>query len=291
MCKYIDAVLVHEAHFQHNGWTASTIKKKCRKSISGTGNRTLGCSVRASDVSHYTIPDALLVDGSHVITNYTVKHRHRDPPGFLATSAFRGGGRATEASYFHNAVSRNSRTFEPTKLIWAYAMKRKPPEELTEGDLYLRRWQTSDLVALETAARSSIAELSRWMPWASKGYGLADAQQFLAFTNKSWKYGDEYDYAIIIDGQPMDTLEIGYWLASHVTGRGWATRASAMLINVARELGAKHVQIRHAKLNIRSSKVPLRLGFHLVSTHVMEQEGKGTQEREQSVLWELSLVP
>ncbi|KAG6171410.1 hypothetical protein E4U51_008564 [Claviceps purpurea] len=64
-----------------------------------------------------------------------------------------------------------------------------------------------------------------------------------------------------------------------------------MLINVARELGAKHVQIRHAKLNIRSSKVPLRLGFHLVSTHVMEQEGKGTQEREQSVLWELSLVP
>ncbi|KAG6286364.1 hypothetical protein E4U46_004960 [Claviceps purpurea] len=183
-------------------------------------------------------------------------------------------------------------------------MKRKPPEELTEGDLYLRRWQTSDLVALETAARSSIAELSRWMPWASKGYGLADAQQFLAFTNESWKYGDEYDYAIIIDGQPMssfglmtplskkkDTLEIGYWLASHVTGRGWATRASAMLINVARELGAKHVQIRHAKLNIRSSKVPLRLGFHLVSTHVMEQEGKGTQEREQSVLWELSLVP
>ncbi|KAG6065396.1 hypothetical protein E4U16_005815 [Claviceps sp. LM84 group G4] len=183
-------------------------------------------------------------------------------------------------------------------------MKRKPPEELTEGDLYWRRWRTSDIVALETAARSSIAELSHWMPWASKGYDLADAQRFLAFTNKSWKYGDEYDYAIIIDGQPMgsfglmtppskkkDTLKIGYWLATHVTGRGWATQASAMLINVARELGAKHVQIRHAKLNIRSSKVPLRLGFYLVSTNVMEQEGRGTQEKEQSVLWELSLVP
>ncbi|KAG6026201.1 hypothetical protein E4U19_002737 [Claviceps sp. Clav32 group G5] len=168
-------------------------------------------------------------------------------------------------------------------------MKRKPSEELTEGDLYLRRWRTSDIVALETAARSSIAELSQWTPWASKGYDLADAQQFLAFTNKSWKSGDEYDYAIIIDEK--DTLEIGYWLATHVTGRGWATRASAMLINVARELGAKHVQIRHARLNIRSSKVPLRLGFHLVSTNVMEQEGRGTQERKQSVLWELSLVP
>lgn len=32
-------------------------------SNSGTGNRTLGCSVRASDVSHYTIPDVMLVVG------------------------------------------------------------------------------------------------------------------------------------------------------------------------------------------------------------------------------------
>uniref|UniRef100_A0A8H7MZC7 Uncharacterized protein n=1 Tax=Bionectria ochroleuca TaxID=29856 RepID=A0A8H7MZC7_BIOOC len=28
-----------------------------RNKYSGTGNRTQGCSVRASDVSHYTIPD------------------------------------------------------------------------------------------------------------------------------------------------------------------------------------------------------------------------------------------
>ena len=32
---------------------------KRQKVISGTGNRTQGCSVRASDVSHYTIPDVI----------------------------------------------------------------------------------------------------------------------------------------------------------------------------------------------------------------------------------------
>jgi len=181
-------------------------------------------------------------------------------------------------------------------------MTRKPPEQLAEGDLYLRRWQASDAGALEAAASSSIAELSPWMPWAAKGYSMTDAQQFLELTIQSWEVGDEYDYAIVVDGKPSgsfglmrplcerpDTFEIGYWLATKVTGRGWATRATAMLIKVARELGAKHVQIRHAELNVRSSKIPSTLGFTCTGTHFMEVSRR-SQEKAQCVVWELALT-
>ncbi|KAG5984174.1 hypothetical protein E4U55_005786 [Claviceps digitariae] len=180
-------------------------------------------------------------------------------------------------------------------------MTQKPPDQLTEGDLYLRRWQASDASALEAAASSSIAELSPWLPWAAKCYSIIDAQQFLERTSKVWEAGEEYDYAIIIDGQPRgsiglmrsfperpDTLEIGYWLATNATGRGWATRATGMLIKVARELGAKHVQILHAELNVRSSKIPSRLGFTCTGTHSVEMRRR--KEWERCVVWELALV-
>ncbi|KAG6010311.1 hypothetical protein E4U43_008603 [Claviceps pusilla] len=181
------------------------------------------------------------------------------------------------------------------------SMTQAPPELLADGELYLRRWQVSDADALEAAASSSIAELSLWMPWAAKGYSGKDAQQFLEFTTRSWEAGDQYDYAVIIDGQPSgscglmrpsrektDTFEIGYWLATNVTGRGWATRAAALLVKVARELDAKQVRIVHAQLNIRSSKIPLRLGFTCTGTHSMVL--RGSEERAQCVVWELALA-
>ncbi|KAG5953595.1 hypothetical protein E4U53_004550 [Claviceps sorghi] len=168
---------------------------------------------------------------------------------------------------------------------------RKPPEHLKEGDLYLRRWQASDAPALEAAASSSLAELTPWMPWAAQGYTATEAQHFLDQTRKSWEAGSAYDYAVIVDDQPSGSFglmrppgepgdfEIGYWLATRATGRGWATRATAMLIGVARELGASHVRIRHAELNARSAKIPSRLGFTCL----------GRQEGTRCVLWVLAL--
>ncbi|KAG6008160.1 hypothetical protein E4U21_004917 [Claviceps maximensis] len=178
-------------------------------------------------------------------------------------------------------------------------MTQNPPEQLADGNLFLRRWQTSDATALQAAANRSIAELSPWMPWAAKGYYSAtDAQFYLAFTKTSWEAADEYDYAIIVDGQPSGSIglmrphrscqkpncfEIGYWLATDITGRGLATRATAMLIEVARKLATKHVQIRHAELNVRSSRIPLRLGFTNTGTHLMEVRGNPGQSTVRSL--------
>lgn len=175
----------------------------------------------------------------------------------------------------------------------------RPPEQLADGDVHLRRWQLSDEEALHAAATSSVAELSPWMPWAAHGYGLQEARQFLRFTTESWESGRQYDYAILVDGRPSGsfglmqpltkkqlTLEIGYWLATDATGRGFATRATALLTRAAFELGAEHVQIRHARLNDRSSRVPSRLGFTNIGTRLLDEQGGGGEA--EFVLWELA---
>lgn len=174
---------------------------------------------------------------------------------------------------------------------------RAPPEHLVEGDLILRRWQFSDADALRAAASGSLVELSRWMPWAAEGYDLAKAQQFLDFTNKAWDTGDEYDFAIIVNGQVSGSfgimqpgsklphaLEIGYWLANEATGRGLATRATALLTRIAFEIGAEHVQIRHDELNDRSAAIPRRLDFTCLGIHNLPVRKDGAEVK--SVLWQ-----
>ncbi|UNI13646.1 hypothetical protein JDV02_000369 [Purpureocillium takamizusanense] len=152
-----------------------------------------------------------------------------------------------------------------------------PPEQLRDhdgdSDLILRRWRTTDIEGLYAAASRSLAELAQWMPWAAKGYTRAGAEGFLAHTaGHAWDAGQVYDFAIIAEGRIIGScglsrgigpggLEIGYWIASDATGRGWATRAAAMLARAAVAMGADRVQIRHDEANERSAAVPRRLGF------------------------------
>lgn len=149
-----------------------------------------------------------------------------------------------------------------------------PPETLTDGDLVLRKWRQSDAAALGAAASASLPELQRWMPWAKDGYGQAQAEAFLKFCDADWISGENYNYAVIVDGRPCGSfgimaptskkehaLELGYWLATEVTGRGLATRACVLLTRTAFDMGAQHVQIRHNEQNSRSAAVPKRLGF------------------------------
>ena len=178
-------------------------------------------------------------------------------------------------------------------------MKIQPPAPLlTDGDLTLQRWQLADAEDLLAAVTQSIHELRRWMPWAADGYTLADAQSFLAFATAAWDAGEEYNFAVVVNGRisgscglmrPVSaaahTLEIGYWLARDVTRRGLATRAAALLVRTAFASGAKHVQIRHDELNSRSAAIPRRLGFTCLGALLLgaNTNGNGTT----NVLWQM----
>lgn len=182
---------------------------------------------------------------------------------------------------------------------------RSPPETLTDGVVVLRRWRPDDAAASVACVTGSLAALEPWMPWASRHYSLDSARQFLASAHAAWLAGEEFHYAFTMghgrppqgsfsllrprSGKP-DTLEVGYWLATELTGRGLASRATALVTRAAFEIGAEAVQIGHREGNVRSAAIPRRLGFVCLGVTAQQTDGDGDAEGEtaggRTVLWE-----
>ena len=147
-----------------------------------------------------------------------------------------------------------------------------PPEELGEGDLILQRSHMSHLEGRVDSIHASLPELQMYMGWAVNKYSREDIISYMGIAWKEWESGARRDYAVLVDGKVEGSmglmprigpggLEIGYWVATRITGRGVATRGVQMLMNAAWTIGATHVQIWHSKANERSAAIPRRLGF------------------------------
>ncbi|MET9657043.1 GNAT family N-acetyltransferase [Streptomyces sp. NPDC006510] len=150
------------------------------------------------------------------------------------------------------------------------------PQQVIELDgLTLRRFDgEADLPELFRVIEESLEHLRPWMPWAAE-HSLARTTRFLANRVERWARGEEFTYAIVLDGAivgacglfrrgetPANGREIGYWLHPAATGRGVATRAARALVELAFRLpGVDHVEVVHDVANAASRAVPARLGF------------------------------
>jgi ribosomal-protein-serine acetyltransferase len=174
----------------------------------------------------------------------------------------------------------------------------EPAPELSDGEVFLRRWRDEDAPALYRAVNDTLDHLAPFMPWAVDGYSEADSVEFLATTQRRWRDGEVFDYAnVSADGEIMGAcglmsrvgnggLEIGYWIGKRYTGRGLVTRAAALLTAEAFRIGAGRVEIRHDEANERSALIPRRLGFTRVGTAPAELPG-GTASTGVHVFWRL----
>jgi RimJ/RimL family protein N-acetyltransferase len=140
------------------------------------------------------------------------------------------------------------------------------------------------------AVESSQVELRFWMPWAqgtpsreelvkvlTNGHELFDA-------NKEWNYalfenssGDLLGAGGLHYVEDPDRPEIGYWVRSDRTGRGYATAAARALADAAfRYLpDVRTVKIRMDQANVASAAVPPKLGFRLLKEEEREIETEG----------------
>jgi ribosomal-protein-serine acetyltransferase len=149
------------------------------------------------------------------------------------------------------------------------------PSELVVAPTILRRWRAADAPALVRALGESRNHLRPWMPWVlDDPADLEWRRGWLSCVEQTFDDGEAYDYAIssgdvLLGGCSLHALHqgplVGYWLHPDHTGQGHATRATAGLIGLARQLGFSRVQLRCDEANRASARVARRLGFELSS--------------------------
>lgn len=153
------------------------------------------------------------------------------------------------------------------------------PTRITTERLVLRPWVAADAPLLKDAVDSSLAELRPWMPWAYKEPSTVEeiADRFVRFTDE-FEHDGDWHYGILNPGETEALgstgihrrvgpggLEIGYWIRTSVAGRGYATEAAAAVTRTAFEVPwVEFVEIRCDPNNLRSARIPERLGYTLV---------------------------
>jgi ribosomal-protein-serine acetyltransferase len=175
-----------------------------------------------------------------------------------------------------------------------------PPEEVDAGPIVLRRWQADWASDLLAAVRASLPQLqASGAEWAEDDYSLDSAHEYMDRVARNWAEQSSFSYAIITlpDGEVIGAaslmtrmgpgvLEIGYWVHSDYTGRGYATAAAVALTQVALSMDTvEKVAIRHDARNRASARVAERAGYVEVGRRPSTLGG-ASDRTDVEVIWE-----
>ncbi len=149
------------------------------------------------------------------------------------------------------------------------------PAEFSDGTITIRTHQSSDVHPYFEAARESIAEVSRHLPWLHQEYAIEEARVWIEKTVRSlWKQQSEYHFAItdaitgtFLGGCGLDevnwtnqTANLGYWVRTSRTRQGVATAASRLLVQFGFErLQLKRIDVVTSIENVPSERVAEKL--------------------------------
>jgi len=165
------------------------------------------------------------------------------------------------------------------QLVLAAARKAQPiPAEFETERLLIRAGCFADLDETFVVANASVNELCGWMPWAYPTPLRESMATYFATVKEKWAARDLLDFQWIEKSTGMligkggfhhidwtiPKVEIGYWIASASSGRGYCTEAVNGFVQFARnELRAARIEIRSQPANLRSRAVAERCGFTL----------------------------
>ncbi len=163
------------------------------------------------------------------------------------------------------------------------------PDQLDGGDIELRRARPPMGDAIYDATVASFDQLHQWMTWANDVPRRATLEEFLSSAEILFDRDEDCNYALIEKSSgelvgssglhfkgDRDSREIGYWVRSDRTGRGYATSAARALAEAAfRYLPIDRVIIRMDKANVASASVPPKVGFRLLGEEARPRETPG----------------
>jgi RimJ/RimL family protein N-acetyltransferase len=168
------------------------------------------------------------------------------------------------------------------------------PEVIPAGPVELRRWRVSHVDGALAAISVSLPELQQWLPWAR---AMPTADEELAVfeageadfdADREWAYllfeegsGDIVGGAGLHPRGGPGTVEIGYWVRSDRTGRGYASAAAGVLTEAAFMYLAEvdQVEIHMDAANLASAAVPPKLGYVTVGHRVPTSTAPGQTGR------------
>jgi ribosomal-protein-serine acetyltransferase len=153
--------------------------------------------------------------------------------------------------------------------------------------LVVRQWRAEDVPGLHAAVVESLDALRPWMPWAAnEPLPLSERADLVAGWRKLWDAGDRmcgmFVGEEVVGGCGLHQRigpggqEIGYWVRTGRTGRGYATAAARALTTMAFTMrGVDRVEIHHDVANVASGRVPAKLGFTCVGDTARPVEAPG----------------
>jgi len=164
------------------------------------------------------------------------------------------------------------------------------PDRLVGADIELQRWHPDMVDQMLAAVSASADELRQWMPWAQDAANRDATLTVLRDGHDLFDANQEWNYALIettsdeLVGsaglhrvEDPNCPEIGYWVRTDRTGRGYATAAARVLAGAAFRCldDVQRVKIRMDQANVASAAVPPKLGFQLFAEESREIETAG----------------
>lgn len=174
--------------------------------------------------------------------------------------------------------------------------------DIPEAGLVLRPHREADIQPLFEAARCSIPEISPWMSWCHEHYTIEDAAAWVRSREEAWRRREAFSFVIeeTATGELVGTAglshpnwlhqlaNLGYWVRTASTGRGYATAAARRLARWAmKEQGLTRLEIVVAVGNHASRRVAEKLG----ATFEGIQRNRLTNGPELLDAWMYSLIP
>lgn len=152
------------------------------------------------------------------------------------------------------------------------------PEEFSTERLVIRMPRPGDGKVVYEAIMASINELKPWMPFAQKEQSEQDVEVNIRSAYISFLKREDLRLLVFLKetGEfvassglhridwSIPKFEIGYWIDSRFSGKGYMTEAVKGIAQFAfRELQARRVEIRCDAKNMKSRAIPETLGFSL----------------------------
>lgn len=166
------------------------------------------------------------------------------------------------------------------------------PTEILTPRLLLRPLQPGDGKNINDGIKESLEELKIYMPWAQEVPPLEASEEVARSSAAKWLMRDDLTMAMFeratgdyLGGTGLHrinwnarTFEIGYWLRSTKSGRGYVTESANALTQLCfKHLKANRVDIRCDTRNTKSTAIAERLGFEkegVLRNYQMSADGK-----------------